>query len=253
MPDTLFQEDNWSHILSLPGGGVHFDGGTTLIGTLAMGPTSLLSVSYWYRLQSNQSAGTFWEIDHFDQQEDVEFFSGFDGNSPGINLNVYVEDTPPDPLPRLRFGASSNPAFGQWHHAAYSADTSAAVGVLFIDGVNVTSSGPDNLGGFLIAPHSTDFVLGGDGFGNNTVLDLAELWMGFGQLVDFNDLGTLRKFITADGAPVSLGANGELPTGIAPTIFGHGGAASFLQPNLGTGGVLSLAGVLTDASSAPHL
>jgi hypothetical protein len=65
---------------------------------------------------------------------------------------------------------------------------------------------------------------------------------------------TRRKFISAAGKPVLLGADGSIPTGQAPAIFLHldkGEHSSGFAINRGVGGTLALGGTLTGASSSP--
>ena len=50
-----------------------------------------------------------------------------------------------------------------------------------------------------------------------------------------------RKFITADGTPANLGADGSLPTGTAPLVCLSGGKDAF-PINRGTGGSFSVGG-----------
>lgn len=88
---------------------------------------------------------------------------------------------------------------------------------------------------------------------NGTLCDLADVWIapGVSLLVD-GDIPevTRRKFISAAGKPVDLGADGSTPTGTAPAIFFSGDAAAFVT-NRGTGGAFTLTGSLTDADSSP--
>lgn len=79
--------------------------------------------------------------------------------------------------------------------------------------------------------------------------DMYDLWFAPDQYIDFSIEANRRKFIDADGAPVDLGANGNLPTGTAPAIFLHGGASSFAT-NQGTAGdIFAVTGTLTDATA----
>jgi hypothetical protein len=102
------------------------------------------------------------------------------------------------------------------------------------------------------------FYVGSDGSNSAATFDMAEYWLHLGE--DFMEAdGTisganLDKFITADLKPVDLGADGSTPFGTAPVVYCHRSsadpAASFAT-NLGTGGVLTLAGVLTDPVDNP--
>ncbi len=249
MAAGLFQEDNWSHIVSL-GGGVHFDGVTTLFnGSLACGNSPIISASYWYRILGDQSGNRFWEIDPFDFTDGVEFWS--EVNKP----NVFFAQGQPDDEDApgsLQFGTTGLAVLGSWHHVAWTCNTAggegAKTGFMAIDRVVQSLALISQGVGFSVPIGGRPFIIGGEQFAHNIVGDVAEFWFAVGQ-----GLPALDKFITEDGAPVSLGEHGELPTGIAPTIYGHGGAGTFLRPNLGTGGAFSLSGALSDALGAPHL
>lgn len=121
---------------------------------------------------------------------------------------------------------------------------------LFVNGVDVRAAAAYVDIGLLKIADELDFFVGSDGLGNYFTGDMADLWVGFDQYLDLSNPDNVAKFI-ADGKPVDLGANGELPTGTPPTIFGSGNATTFLQPNLGTGGAFTLTGPLTNASTSP--
>jgi hypothetical protein len=244
MPE-VFHEDNWDHIVALPGGAVRFGGATQFLSAgLVGGGAADLTVSYWFRIFSDQSGGTFWESNNTDQQNNVEFFAG--NNAPGL---ICRAQNPPLEG-SMQAGSSITLGFGDWHHSMYYANTAATEGnriwKMAIDGADVSQkfsdTGPDPF------PFYADlgFVLGSDSFGNYTTVDIAELWMAFGQHLD--PIADNQKFRSGDGKRVALGDHGEIPTGTPPTIYGHGGASQFLQPNLGTGGALTISGVLSDTA-----
>jgi hypothetical protein len=102
------------------------------------------------------------------------------------------------------------------------------------------------------------FYVGSDSYNSAAAFDMAEFWLQTGH--DFLEAdGTitganLDKFIDATLKPVPLGADGSTPTGTAPVIFCHrdaGDAAATFATNLGTGGALTLEGVLTDPVDNP--
>lgn len=59
-----------------------------------------------------------------------------------------------------------------------------------------------------------------------------------------------RKFISAAGKPVNLGASGEIPTGASPILFLTGSTDSW-HVNKGTGGGFTEVGTLTTATTSP--
>lgn len=79
---------------------------------------------------------------------------------------------------------------------------------------------------------------------------LAELYFAPGQYLDFSTESNRRKFIDADGLPVSLGADGSTPTTTAPAIYLKGDNSAF-GVNSGTGGNFTVNGALEKASTAP--
>lgn len=82
--------------------------------------------------------------------------------------------------------------------------------------------------------------------GRPTDLDLADLWVGIGQLPDFTSATVRDAFLPT----VSKGSNGSLPTGTAPGFF-FSGATGTWHTNDGTSGGLALTGTLTTASAQP--
>ena len=83
---------------------------------------------------------------------------------------------------------------------------------------------------------------------------LAEFYFAPGQYLDFSNVYNRRKFISATGKPVSLGATGSLPTGTAPVVYQRGAdaaAVATFATNLGTGGDFTITGTLTTGSTSP--
>jgi hypothetical protein len=83
---------------------------------------------------------------------------------------------------------------------------------------------------------------------------LAEVYFAPGQYLDFSIEANRRKFITAAGKPVHLGADGSLPTGTAPIIYHHlddGEAVANFANNRGIGGNFTITGALGTAPTSP--
>lgn len=159
--------------------------------------------------------------------------------------SLYVEDDGTQP-----------PFNNQWHHALFAMNTSSRTAKLYLDDVDVSSATELSFG-------TGPFVAGFDGkpmmcffdtFGA-FIGDIADFWLAPNQnLLTAGDISeaTRRKFISANGKPVNLGANGETPTGTAPRVFfKRDGAASTFATNRGTGGAFTLTGTLTNASTSP--
>jgi hypothetical protein len=107
----------------------------------------------------------------------------------------------------------------------------------------------DNSAAFVLSYAGVPFTVLNDFF-NLYEGDAADLWIAPGQFIDFSVEANRRKFIDADGKPVSLGADGSTPTGTAPAVFFSGDSSSFAT-NKGTGGAFTLTGSLTDALTSP--
>eukprot|EP00873_Tetraselmis_striata_P013264 jgi/Tetstr1/433528/TSEL_022796.t1 len=72
------------------------------------------------------------------------------------------------------------------------------------------------------------------------------------EYIDITVEANRRKFISATGAPVSLGANGSLPTGTQPLIYVSGAAGNWnAGKNFGSAGDFTVTGALTDCASSP--
>jgi hypothetical protein len=96
-----------------------------------------------------------------------------------------------------------------------------------------------------------DWTIGSRASGSGKVNgDLAEVWFAPGIYIDLSIESNRRKFISATGNPVYLGANGELPTGSSPIVFLSGATDSW-HTNKGTGGGFTENGALTDGTSPP--
>ena len=83
---------------------------------------------------------------------------------------------------------------------------------------------------------------------------LAEFYFATGQYLDFSVTANRRKFISAAGKPVALGATGSFPTGTTPILLHHlddGEAVANFATNRGSGGSFTITGTLDTASTSP--
>lgn len=90
--------------------------------------------------------------------------------------------------------------------------------------------------------------------GNKMSGCLAEFYFAPGQYLDLSATDNRRKFISATGKPVYLGADGSLPTGVAPLMYLHlddGEAVANFATNRGTGGNFTITGTLDTATTSP--
>jgi len=79
---------------------------------------------------------------------------------------------------------------------------------------------------------------------------ISEFYFAPNQYLDLSVEANRRKFITADGKPADLGADGSTPTGTAPAIYLPNRAA-LIGTNAGTGGNFTVNGAPKDANSTP--
>jgi hypothetical protein len=83
---------------------------------------------------------------------------------------------------------------------------------------------------------------------------LAEVYFAPGQYLDFDIVANRRRFISANGKPVWLGADGAIATGTAPIVYqrvADGAAVATFATNLGTGDDYAITGTLETGSSSP--
>lgn len=238
-------------------GAVAFDGATLLTNAaLACTDNGLMLWSMWWFVASNPTAYTpIWAADPanwgvvfaaireqpaFSTGALVEFGSTAEADCVKISSSNPLVG--PDPL-----GTA-----GTWHNWLFYSDcTGTPVGALYLDDVSVgeystSADGPAPMNG-------GPFYVGGDNSDSYTGY-LADCWVGAGQLLDLSVTANRRKFISASGKPVDLGADGSTPTGTAPAIFlsiPNGGTPANFANNLGTGGSFAITGALTLAPSSP--
>jgi hypothetical protein len=284
MPE-IFQEDNWQHIVDFGGAiAVHFNSEQPCGFALSVpivGPTSYILSSFFYR--NPLSGFNSWLLSGViglfgDGSPNRSTYSaggfGLDG-APGFTaLRQVIPDMTHSDLYVLD-GFITPPVDTNWHHIIALMDTSAQTVAITLDKVPKSLDFFDSLhfnqDGFVGSPSppflisttneyqgALDFSCGmpfdAPIFGTPPGTELAELWWSFiPALVDLADPAFLRKWINDDGSPANLGANGEVPMGFSPLIFGHGGKDTFLQPNLGTGGAFTLTGQVIDGQMPVHV
>lgn len=147
---------------------------------------------------------------------------------------------------RLALTSSAALALNAWTHVFLYADLTdpAKRGLYINDGLDA-ATWSTYVNGDIDWIGATSFSVGGTFSG--TVLargDMADVWLSTSQWVNGGLEATRRKFISAAGKPVDLGADGSTPTGTAPTIFLSGATATW-HTNLGTGGGFTETGELT--------
>lgn len=227
---------------------VHNDATARLtIASLTCTDNEFNSFSLWLKTATNQTGKTFWVTDPNGDSSPTAYYSA------GTVVEFFLSDNGQNNTLVAHTGSVPN---GVWHHLLGTARTNLATGSkivkLYLDDVDVTADILDTDSSFSIAMNGRELVVLGDGFGGITG-DFADLWLAPGQsLLTGSDISeaTRRKFISATGKPVYLGGNGEVPTGVAPSVFFSGDSAAF-PTNRGTGGAFTLTGSFTNASTSP--
>ena len=152
----------------------------------------------------------------------------------------------------LDIGSSTNSmqVADGWIHILFSVDLADATKRhLYINGVSdlAVVTYTDDTIDFTVA----DWAIGATTAPANILTgDLAQLWFAPGQYIDLSYPPNRRKFRSLAGKPVDLGADGSLPTGVAPLIYFNNAVASW-QTNLGTGGGFTENGALGTAWTSP--
>jgi hypothetical protein len=157
----------------------------------------------------------------------------------------------------LAFNSSAITAGATWVHilASWDTGTTPKVSHLYVTDVSDKTVTVNAVNPAAVLMTGSNWGVGARTGGSNK-LDgcLAELYFAPGQFLDFSNSVNRRKFITSGGKPVNLGADGSVPTGVAPIAYFSiraGGAAADLATNKGTGGNMTITGTLALASSNP--
>lgn len=132
------------------------------------------------------------------------------------------------------------PVTAQWTNVLLAYDVGfpagSRVSELWLNGVQQTLTPFTDAGAaFTLTPVVTNIALLG---GGAYAQCFSEFWYGYGQFSDLTLPPNVAKFYV-DGGPAVLGINGEIPTGVIPTIYLAGDNDAFLI-NRGT-----LAGTFT--------
>lgn len=149
---------------------------------------------------------------------------------------------------------------GDYHHILYSFDTGANACACVVDGQEVPNEG----GGVIVPNGLVDYPLGlGEGStpgwsiacGTDDVLNVFDFSRGctsesffHNDHLDVTDPAVILKFRSPQGAPVDLGARGQLPFGGVVPIYYSKGANGI---NLGSGGDLDVFGSPSACATRP--
>lgn len=208
--DSPFGQQGGGGAAAAPGAlATRFDGSNDLIGLTAANAGIVDSAgftgSFWFRFPT---AGTFrfaFKVNGLGTDFDVSV------QADGRGL-IRLENTASTNIFQTFFGNSGANRMddGDWHHLAFSANTSTGARDIFVDAALIgnDTSGPtaadiDLASGTYSFPQAT-----------SVDVDLSEIWMG----TEYVDLAASNPFISG-GLPTDLGADGSLATGTQPPIY----------------------------------
>ena len=151
---------------------------------------------------------------------------------------------------RLEILSTTAMPLGAWKWWGWSMNTTAGTMTMFLDDVDISTAPIWGGNAFVCPLNGLSFSVGTDlNPGDNLVGKLADPWFAVGQNLDFTVTANRRKFISASGGPVNLGADGSAPTGTAPTCFYRrapsAAATTFANDLSGNGNNLTITGTLT--------
>lgn len=149
-----------------------------------------------------------------------------------------------------RFTPTGYAAGATWYHVLLAWDQANDLALAYINDTSIALSGAALTDDTIDYTVANWFVGSLDGPANYFPGALAQLWFDPASYLDLTDVGNRRKFIDANGRPVALGHNGQLPTGTSPILFlpGHAAIANI---NYGTGGDFALEGAPAEAGTSP--
>jgi hypothetical protein len=135
-------------------------------------------------------------------------------------------------------------------HVLSSVNLATGLGLLYLNDVDDTNA-VALVNDTIDWAGSGDFGIGAEPDGGAKLsADIADLYINFATSLDLSVVANRRKFISAAGKPVFLGADGSLPTGSAPAVFLSGPTATW-HTNRGAGGGFTENGALTDGAVVP--
>lgn len=146
-------------------------------------------------------------------------------------------------------GTNTNLTIGEWHHGICSWDLATGTSIMYVD--DVEEAAPSTVVDDTIdytkdraAIASIDGIPFFDG-------EMSELYFTT-EFIDISVEANRRKFITSDGKPADLGADGSTPTGNQPIVYISGDASVWNDgTNLGSGGDFVMSGAVTDSNNEP--
>lgn len=168
----------------------------------------------------------------------------FTGRNVGLTANVLD----------FQGAAGTELSVDTWHHILASWDLVNDTLLVYLDDVDIWSAAALNSTsntaiGYQRANEEIQ-IAGGDLIGAPWTDCISQFYFNPLEFLDFTLTANRRKFISATGGSVVLGADGSLPTGSAPLVYLDNLAATWTQ-NRGTGGNFTEFGDLADCDDDP--
>lgn len=230
---------------------VHFDGATSLSGSISIPDTPFCSFSAWVKVPTDIASNVFF-TDATNYNLTIRTLWG-SGSLWGMgwaaaeaNSSNWVDAGP------FQTGLS----FDTWLWVCGMLDTNHPLGERrigsLVNGTDVLVAGDQGSGeAFSMQFDGLTFGFPDSDDAPYYKGDASDVYIAPGQYIDFSDVAVQAKFRDpVTHKPVYLGANGELPTGTPPQVFFSGDSSSFAT-NRGLAGPFTLTGALTNANSSP--
>ena len=209
-------------------------------------------LSMWFKVDDLSGSGV--------SNDDVILVHDATTNVFGVSINhgtdiLTISGADGTGINRLVMQTNSSLATTGFYHVLASWDLAAATGQLYINDVSDLAAGGTYTDAVLRWASATTYKVS-IGLSGGFLYDggLAEVYIAPGQYIDLSVEENRRKFITADGKPVNLGATGSIPTGTNPLVYLHledGETASNFAINRTSAGNYTVSGALTTYASSP--
>ena len=232
---------------------VDFDGTTDyLLGTgSSTYDTKVGTISAWFK------------NDEYNTSDYDSIFNTFNTGSDGV-VELRTVSGPVMLLMARANGTTSNAVLaygsttltvGAWHHVVVSWDNAASAFHMYID--DAVQSGSVTQNDVAVRWDESNYCIGARPNNGSPWIKhngcLAEVYA-TREYIDLSVEANRRKFISATGSPVSLGADGSLPTGNQPDIYMSGQAANWnAGKNFGSAGDFTVTGAVTDCATIPFV
>jgi hypothetical protein len=235
--------------------GVDFNGSTQYAsrgaGLTGAADGSQGTISFWFRMDGGDGANNHFFTDDFDA------------------LRVYRDSSNRVQIRTRNVGGASSFIFattgttytatGAWRHFIASWDTNFSAGnklrQMYVNDASDAAAPTDGDAAFNIDYTRSNHFIGVDASASADYLNgcIAELWFAPTR-IDLSVTANRRKFISATGKPMDLGATGANPTGSQPLVYQSirsGGVVNDFLTNRGSGGNFSYTGSPTVSSDNP--